>query len=110
MGLLFFLSDFRSNWFIVGFFFFFLEKTNIIVGVELICYWVSCRGFKISVKGGKKKTIKKKNPKVKAFFEFLIPELYVAAMPAKPIGYLGHRLRPPLVREPPIVLIYYIML
>ena len=30
--------------------------------------------------------------------------------PAKPIGHLGHRLRPPLVRGPPIVLIYYIML
>ena len=31
-------------------------------------------------------------------------------VPAKPRGHLGHRLRPPLVRGPPIVLIYYIML
>ena len=110
MCLLFFLSDFRSNWFIVGFFFFF-EKTNIIVGVELICYWVSCKGFKISVKGGQTKNLKKKKkPKVKGFFESLIPELYVVTVPAEPIGHLGHRLRPPLVRGPPIVLIYYIML
>ena len=30
--------------------------------------------------------------------------------PIEPIGHLGHRLRPPLVRGPPIILIYYIML
>ena len=31
-------------------------------------------------------------------------------MSAEPIGHLGPRLRPPLVRGPPIILIYYIML
>ena len=29
---------------------------------------------------------------------------------AEPIGHLGYCLKPPLVREPPIVIIYYIIL
>ena len=34
----------------------------------------------------------------------------VYARPTKPIGHLGHRLRPLTCKRPPIVIIYYIIL
>ena len=88
VGLAIFLIRFQIKLVSCQVFFFLFKKAKTHVDVELICYWVYLREFKISIQGGQnknfknticKKRIKKRRRRIpKSGGSFEPPEHYVA--------------------------------